>query len=334
MNLSRRDFLKATAATGAATLVGGCRPTVFAPTQTPGRALIAAADDYGVNLTEIILSGLREFPELTVRGKTVLLKPNLVETTPSRTSPINTHPLVVAAAADAFRRLGAKRIIVGDGPGHRRDIELVLQQSGLGEVLDQTDLEFIDLNHEPVRPVKNAGRRTTMTDLYLPRAVLEADLVVSMAKMKTHHWAGATLCMKNCFGLMPGIVYGWPKNVLHRCGQPQGLSIQQSIVDIVETVKPAFGIIDGIVGMEGDGPIMGTPKHVGCLVMGDQFASVDAVAAAIMGLQPHRIDYLRDAESSGLGGTNPAVMTMRGEKIERFKTDFNVLPQFNSLKMA
>ena len=80
--------------------------------------------------------------------------------------------------------------------------------------------------------------------------------------MKTHHWAGVTLAMKNLFGVMPGVYYGWPKNVLHYAGIPG------SILDINAAVRPHLAIVDGIVGMEGDGPIMGTPRHAGLLVMG------------------------------------------------------------------
>ena len=74
-----------------------------------------------------------------------------------------------------------------------------------------------------------------------------------MPKLKTHHWAGVTLSLKNFFGCMPGRVYGWPKNVLHVRGIPE------SILDINAAVRPHLAIVDGIVGMEGDGPIMGDP---------------------------------------------------------------------------
>ena len=90
----------------------------------------------------------------------------------------------------------------------------------------------------------------------LPASLKRADLVVSLPKMKTHHWAGVTLAMKNLFGVMPGVAYGWPKNVLHHAGIPG------SILDINAAVRPALAIVDGIVGMEGDGPIMGTPRSL------------------------------------------------------------------------
>jgi uncharacterized protein (DUF362 family) len=75
-----------------------------------------------------------------------------------------------------------------------------------------------------------------------------------MPKVKTHHWTGVTLSMKNMFGVVPGSRYGWPKNVLHWAG------INESILDICATVRPHFVIADGIIAMEGDGPLNGTPK--------------------------------------------------------------------------
>ena len=116
--------------------------------------------------------------------------------------------------------------------------------------------------------------------------------------------------MKNCFGLMPGLVYGWPKNILHWQG------IEQSIVDIVSTVKPQFAIVDGIVGMEGDGPLMGTAKPVGAIMMSDRLASLDASCAAVMGLAPDRIWYISELARRGFGGASVANIEQRGETIK------------------
>jgi hypothetical protein len=84
--------------------------------------------------------------------------------------------------------------------------------------------------------------------------VLEADFLVSMPKIKTHHWSGVTLTMKNMFGIVPGARYGWPKNILHWKG------IQESILDLCAIVSVHFVIADGIVAMEGNGPLNGTPR--------------------------------------------------------------------------
>src|SRR5690606_17715302 len=130
--------------------------------------------------------------------------------------------------------------------------------------------------------------------LKLPAELLAADLVVSMPKLKTHHWAGITCSLKNLFGVVPGAVYGWPKNLLHFRG------IDNSIVDLAATVRPGLAIVDGVVGMEGDGPIMGSPKPVGCVVLGADPVAVDATCARVMGLNPSKIAYL-DAAGGFLG---------------------------------
>jgi uncharacterized protein (DUF362 family) len=124
--------------------------------------------------------------------------------------------------------------------------------------------------------------------------------------------------MKNLFGVMPGIYYGWPKNVLHHAG------INASILDIVCALKPHFAIVDGIVGMEGDGPIMGTPKPAGVLVMGRNLPAVDATCARIMGIDPHRVRYLAEA-GRRLGPVHAAEIIQAGEPVASVRTDFQLL---------
>lgn len=283
-----------------------------------GDVFIGRAGDYEADLVSLIKDGLRTIgvTRTIVRGKRVVLKPNLVETAPGL-SHINTHPKVVSAAAEVFRRLDADTVIVAEGQGHRRDSLLVLEESGMQRALDESKLPFVDLNHDEVREVRNRGTWTTLP-MYLPRTVLEADLVVSMPKLKTHHWTGVTCAMKNLFGVMPGIVYGWPKNPLHFAG------IENSILDICSTVRPGLAIVDGIVGMDGDGPIMGDPRPAGCLIMGRNMVAVDATAVRVMGLEPEGVRYLVEA-SGVLGPVLAENILQRGERIESVRTAFNVL---------
>ncbi len=280
---------------------------------------ILGARDYHADLAGIILEGFRELGVSgdQIKGRRVLLKPNLVETALGRPH-INTNPAMVVAAAEVFLRLGAAEVIVAEGQGHRRDSRLVLDESGMGHALRQDRLRFVDLNHDEVVPVANRGRMTALPELYLPKTLLDADLVVSMPKVKTHHWAGVTCGMKNLFGVMPGIVYGWPKNVLHHAGIPE------SIFDINATVKPAMTIADGIVGMEGDGPIMGTPKQLGCVLIGRNSTAVDATAVRLMCLNPYGIPHL-SAASGKLGPIHEHNIRQRGERIEDLATPFAVL---------
>ena len=248
---------------------------------------------------------------MDVRGRRVLLKPNLVEYEPGTV--INTHPNVIVGAAVALRRAGAREVVVAEGPGHRRDIEYLMTSTGLYDHLREERLPFVDLNHDDVQSVVLRSSFTEMSSLMLPASIVDADLIVSMPKLKTHHWAGITCSMKNLFGVVPGAVYGWPKNLLHFRG------IENSILDINTTVRPRLAIVDAVVGMEGDGPIMGRPKPVGAVLIGTDLPAVDATAARIMRLRPERIVHLAMA-GDFLGNIDAAKIEMRGESVERFAT--------------
>ena len=252
----------------------------------------------------------------TCRGRRVLLKPNLVE--PCRDRPhMTTHPAVVVAAAEVFAGWDA-HVVIGEVPGHVRDTELAPWESGLAEALRTSGWKFADLNYEPVRWFANRGRVSPLRGLHLPRSVVEADLLVSLPKLKTHHWVGMTASMKNLYGVLPGIKYGWPKNVLHHAGIPQ------TVVDINATVPRTLAIVDAIECMEGDGPILGTPKAMGLLAVGACLPALDATLARVMGLNPSRILYLHLA-AGRLGPIADHLIEQRGEPWRRVADPFAIL---------
>ncbi len=144
--------------------------------------------------------------------------------------------MLLSAAVECFRRLGAKSVLIGEGPGYQRDTELVLLESGFTDELRQLRVPFVDLNRDELVMTPLLATYTGMNCLWLARTVLEADFVVSMPKVKTHHWSGVTLSMKNMFGVVPAAKYGWPKNILHWKG------IQESILDVCATVPVHFVI--------------------------------------------------------------------------------------------
>ncbi|MEA2557403.1 MAG: hypothetical protein QOG88_941 [Actinomycetota bacterium] len=296
-------------------------PASFAP---PGEARVAVLrhTSYDVGLESVVAQGLAAIGA-DVSGAHVLLKPNFVEF--DALSAINTEPRLVAAAALAFRRMGAASVTVGEGPGHRRDTQFVMGSSGLSDVLATIDVPFVDLNTDAVRPTRLRSSYTDLRELWLPDAVAKADIVVSMPKMKTHHWAGVTLSLKNCFGCVPGRVYGWPKNALHWAG------LERSILDVAGAVRPDYAIVDGIVGMEGNGPISGTPISAGLLVFGDDPVATDVTAATLMGFDPEKIDYLREA-GRFLGQGDRAKIRQVGEDPQTDVKDFAVLSPFLGMK--
>ena len=293
-------------------------------TRPPSRVAIVRSASYAADLAALLFGVLREF-DLPVRGKSVILKPNLVEPDPKGV--INTHPAVVGAAREVFLRLGAKSVRVAEGAGHERDTEAIVETIRLGDFLGPLESLFVDLNLDEVCAVPLRTRASRLKQLYLPRTVLGADYLVSLPKLKTHHWVGATLSLKNMFGIVPGSCYGWPKNVLHWAG------ITSSILDINSTVRPDFAIVDGIVGMEGNGPIQGSPKASGVLIAGDDPVAVDATCARVMGLEPRRIDYLAKAGTL-LGHLEPEKIRQLGESVASAQTRFEVLPEFQPLVAA
>jgi uncharacterized protein (DUF362 family) len=326
---SRRYFLKSALVASLPPLVGGCdgsprwAPSAYGKAAL-SRVAVLRAPRYDMPLGDTVLRGIRLF-DLNVSGKTVVLKPNFVEF--DAAGLINTHPALIAASIEAFLTLGAREVVIAEGPGHRRDNEYLLTASGLHSILGDRAVRYVDLNYDEVRSVRLGSRFTDLGRLYLPRTVLEADLLVSMPKVKTHHWVGVTLSMKNMFGIVPGAVYGWPKNVLHWGG------IDGAIVDINSALAmPRFAIADGIVGMEGNGPIQGQSNPLGALVFGSDLPAVDATCARLMRIDPGKVRHLATA-SHFLGNVEEERIEQIAEPPDALQRDFRVLPAFDHLKV-
>lgn len=319
--MKRRRFLQAGIA-GAAVANSGCSSEQPFPSGPAGRSAVAIlkADSYSADLAGLLRRGA-QLCGLEAKGKRVLLKPNLVEFT--STTAINTHVAVIAAAVELFRSLGASTVLIGEGPGHRRDTMALAEEAEYRRGIGNFDSLFVDLNRDDVSAVRQFA---DLREIYLPNTALQADLIVSLAKMKTHHWAGATLSMKNFFGLVPGSIYGWPKNQLHQIG------IDRSIAELHRVLPRSFAIVDGIVGMEGNGPIQGTPKQGGVMVMGADLVSVDATCCRIMGIDPVRLEYIRLTAERGHAGRGQIEQV--GETVESVHTNFALIDSLKGLRLS
>ena len=324
MTISRRDLLIGTGAVaaGASVSVPYFWPR-YRQDRRPRRSRVAVlrVDDYLQSVEYSLGRGLQLF-RLDVKSKTVVLKPNLVDYIPGNA--INTHPILVVAAAEGFRRLGAKEVIVAEGPGHQRDTQLVLFESGYESLLRENGIRFIDLNRDELTSVNLSADYSGLKRLWLPRTILGADFLVSMPKVKTHHWSGVTLSMKNMFGVVPGNKYGWPTNILHWHG------IQESIVDLCATVPVHFVIADATICMEGNGPLNGSPRWLGCVVLADDLVAADATCARLMGLEPDRVAHIHEA-SKFLGNSSPNLVEQMGELARQPEVPFQVVPEFEFL---
>src|SRR6266481_1529638 len=314
--MTRRDFLAVSAGSLALTrcsLVSGRQPQ-------PRVSIVHAG--YNHSIYDTVRRILVEH-RVDVRGKRVVIKPNLVEFDPGTT--INTHPMLVHTALEGFRAMGAADVRIAEGPGHRRVTMDLADAAGYLETIPRFEDLFTDLNLDDVSQVLLKDPFSRLNSMYFPNTALGADLLVSLPKMKTHHWVGATLSMKNFFGLVPGSVYGWPKNVLHWAG------IDECIADLHAAFPRHFAIVDGVVGMEGNGPIQGNPKPVGVLVSGKDMVAVDATCCRIMKINPSAIRYLRLA--AGPNHMEEANILQIGETIPHVQTPFELIPQFHTIRL-
>ena len=256
-----------------------------------------------------------EMPE--VRGKRVLIKPNLVDFLENH--PVTTAPEVVGAVADLLFELGAREIIVGDGSAFRRETLPIAEANGLTAILADRGLKFIDLNYDDPQPVsvkENWFRRCT--EFWLPRHVLNSDLIISVPKLKTHHWAGVSLSLKNLLGVVPGARYGWPKNMIHVNGLPM------SILGVYQVLPPVISVVDGVIGMEGDGPLFGNPVSHGLLAVGRDPVSVDITCAQLMGFTIESVPHLKLAAWAGIGQANR--IEIRGMPQESLQKHYQAPP--------
>jgi uncharacterized protein (DUF362 family) len=317
-DLTRRVWL---AGSAGAVVWSGCGT---APPLAPSEVSIVRAPAYDQTLYDTVRRIFAQH-SLNLKGRTVLLKPNLVEFEPE--SSINTHPLLVHAVYEAVHAAGATQIHIAEGPGHRRNTLDLADAAGYFQTVPKFEDCFVDLNLDSVSRVRPSRQFSKLKKWYLPNTALGADLLISIPKMKTHHWVGATLSMKNLFGLVPGGVYGWPKNPLHWAG------IEESIADLHAAFPRQFAVVDGIVGMEGNGPIQGVPKRAGVLVAGRDVRAVDATCCRIMGIDPMKIGYLQLASERReiLEETN---IRQTGESIAATATPFALIPEFQQVRLG
>jgi uncharacterized protein (DUF362 family) len=329
--MDRRKFL---AATGAALVTAGCQTTkpvkdarlnglelpepnaaqrAKKPSEKESTVALVRCENYDDQIFEYMKKYLTELPLPDLKGKRVVLKPNMVEFQPGH--PITTNPYVLAAAVKFADYLGAKEIIVAEGPGHMRDTEMLLKKTGLGAMVKKLGVPFVDLNLDDLEKVAIANSFTGLKTVYMPKTIINADAVISLPKLKTHHWVGATCSMKNLFGTVPGRKYGWPKNLLHIKGIPRW------ILDLQDIVKPKFAIVDAIVAMEGDGPIFGTAKHTNFIAMGSDLAAVDATCIRCMDFTLEQIAYIALA-GEVVGNVEESAIKIVGESIASLKQSF------------
>ncbi|CAN5371420.1 hypothetical protein BH10CYA1_BH10CYA1_20140 [soil metagenome] len=335
--VKRRDFIVGAAGAVTTIAIGGCggqklnvdlqeATTTQKARKKEGRSTVGLIQcpSYEEDIFQAIKPYIASLGLPDLKGKTVVLKPNMVEFHP--VSPITTNPHAIWAAVQLADYLGAKEIIIGEGPGHMRDTEFLLDASGIGKLCKTHKLRYVDLNLDDLEKVENVDGFSKLKTIFLPKTIMHADAVISVPKMKTHHWVGMTASMKNLFGTVPGRKYGWPKNILHLNGIPH------CILDLVHLVKPQIAFVDAIVAMEGDGPIAGTAKNTGFIAIGTDLAAVDSTCARTMEIPIEKLLYLRMA-GQVIGNIDAAQIDIQGASLDSLKQKFEMPITFADRKL-
>ena len=229
-------------------------------------------------------------------GKTVLLKPNILSDA-KEDKCITTNPAVVRAMIHLLKKQGAKEILVGDSPGLQGP-SFSAKACGIAQLCKEEQVTWVDFTKNPkthVIPFTH-GRK-----LQLASVLETVDMVISLPKFKTHQLMYTTGATKNLFGLVPGL-HKSPCHVLY----PTRESFASLIVGILATVKPAFALMDGIMGMEGAGPANGIPRKVGYLLASKDLIALDYSQAQIMGYDPMTIPIVKEGVKRNLGNCPPS----------------------------
>ena len=255
------------------------KPTVF------------IVDQPRYNLAEIRLRAreLCERAGLQVRGASVFVKPSFVyPARPPRNLGINTQPEVVAGVARALRDLGASRVMVGEdclaGPSQSGFLAMGVLPllRGVAEPVYLQDEERVEVR-VPDPLVEGSFR--------LPKKLMDADLFVSLPKLKVNMYATVTLSVKNHIGLLLAA-----DRLTHH-----HYDIHKKIADLYRSRLPDFVITDAIMAGEGQGPMHAEPANLGVLIAGANGVAVDAVACRMMGYEPEEIEHLTHLAAAGAG---------------------------------
>jgi len=259
-----------------------------------------------------LIGGLEK---IIVPGSRVLLKPNVLSIR-SPEDAVTTHPAVVSAMCELVSEAGGIPVI-GDGSGIVKPgsttTSQALKVSGIEGVASNHGVELINFETSDFVEVDVPGSRQ-FSRLHISKAVLEADVIISLPKLKTHELTLYTGAVKNFFGTVP------PKTRKQAHFLEDRRRFGEAVVDIYSVVKPQLAVMDGVVGMDGNGPSNGTPTFAGVIIASYDCVALDIVASELIGIDPLRVPTNRAALERGFGTEHPEIVGTAMEKVKvRFK---------------
>lgn len=251
-----------------------------------GRVSLFPCKSYDPEALDAVMESAADYADFPdIKGKRILLKPNLLKAAPAEKA-VTTHPKFLAAVMRFLWKRGASRIIVGDSPGFQNG-QTAAKAAGIFEATLRNGGEWTDF--VPGKP-RSAPEARLVKSFTLASALDECDLVVNLPKLKTHRLMNYTGAIKNLFGLIPGL----GKSGMHLRFSDK-IKFGTMLVDLGLSIPNCFSFMDAIVAMEGEGPGDGDPFPLGLVLASADAAALDWTAARCIGYDPRKIPYLADA---------------------------------------
>jgi uncharacterized protein (DUF362 family) len=251
------------------------------------------------------------FDRIVSRGDKVFIKANIVTGQPPE-SVVCTDPRVLEALISLLKGRGCRRVFVGEGASvDVTDAREAFEGTGIDKVVERAGGEVVYLDEEGVVDVAIPGGQV-LKHLSFPRVVLDANVFISVPKMKTHVMTLVTLGIKNS----QGILRREDKVRFHR------EDFYVKMIDVLRALKPSLVLIDGILAGEGFGPIYPDPVEMNLIIASTDVVAADAVASAVMGMDPFEVVTTRLAHTEGLGVGELDLIEVRGKSIEEVKRYF------------
>jgi len=238
-------------------------------------------------------------------ARSIALKVNLLSRTPPERA-ATTHPAIVTAFAQIICESGRRPIVIESPPGPYNAAVLRSFYSRCG-IEEAAGAGGADLSYDTTVTRVSCPDGAASKSYNLIGAALNADAIVSLARLKTHAFMAMTGAVKNMFGCVPGM-----EKVEAHAHFADAALFGEQLVDICECVKPVFSVVDAVTAMEGEGPQSGVPRDVGLILGGRSPYNVDLAAAGLIGLKPSRVPAVAAAARRGLCPETVGRLDIRG----------------------
>ena len=260
----------------------------------------------GTKPVDVTVKALRmiDVDEALSEEKPILIKPNYIDASHPSTG-ITTDSRVIEGVVKFLKNRGVKKIVIGEGSGFG-DTFKAFKVAGVDEVAKRWNVGLVDLNEDEFVKL-DPPSPLVFKRVKVAKTALEST-IISVPKLKPHRMTDVTLSIKNMMGVIS------PKGSMHR-------GLNKNIVDLASIVKPSIAVVDGIVAGEGH-ETSGSPVEMNLVIAGTDPVAVDAVGAAVMGINPKNVKHLRLAEKEGLGTCDLEQIEIVGEPIESVKKKF------------